>query len=72
MRWCDTRSALRWRAGPSGGSETCYSYSPKLTDENEEISDLLIGLPEARKTLDFKLCFLILLIYRPQGASRLK
>lgn len=25
-----------------GVSETCYRYSPKLRDENEEIADLLI------------------------------
>ena len=33
-----------------GVSETCYRYSPKLKDENEEIADLLVGLTEARKT----------------------
>ena len=27
-----------------GVSETCYRYSPKLKDENEEISDLLVEL----------------------------
>ena len=27
-----------------GVSETCYRYSPKLRDENEEIADLLTGL----------------------------
>lgn len=26
-----------------GVSETCYRYSPKLKDENEEIADLLVG-----------------------------
>ena len=31
-------------------SETCYRYSPFLSDENEEIVDLLVGLTEARKT----------------------
>ena len=25
-------------------SETCYRYSPKLSDENEQIADLLVGL----------------------------
>ena len=39
-------------------SETCYRYSPKLRDENEEIADLLVGLTEARKTWGFGLCFL--------------
>jgi putative transposase len=41
-------------------SETCYRYSPKLSDENEQIADLLIGLTTARKTCDFGLCFLYL------------
>jgi putative transposase len=41
-----------------GVSETCYRYSPKLQDENEEIADLLVGLTESRKTWGFGLCFL--------------
>ena len=41
-----------------GVSETCYRYSPKLRDENEEIVDLLVGLTEARNTWGFGLCFL--------------
>jgi hypothetical protein len=41
-----------------GVSETCYRYSPLLSDENEEIADLLIGLTTARKTWGFGLCFL--------------
>ena len=41
-----------------GVSETCYRYSPKLRDENEEIADLLVGLTDARKTWGFGLCFL--------------
>ena len=43
-----------------GVSETCYRYSPKLKDENEEIADLLVGLTDARKTLGFGLCFVYL------------
>ena len=43
-----------------GVSETCYRYSPKLNDENEQIADLLIGLTKARKTWGFGLCFLYL------------
>ena len=39
-------------------SETCYRYSPLLSDENEEIVDLLVGLTEAQKTWGFGLCFL--------------
>ena len=41
-----------------GVSETCYRYSPLLSDENEMIADLLVGLTEARKTWGFGLCFL--------------
>ena len=41
-----------------GVSETCYRYSPKLQDENEQIADLLVGLTEARKTWGSGLCFL--------------
>ena len=33
-----------------GVSETCYRYSPLLSDENEEIADLLLGLTDAKKT----------------------
>lgn len=50
------RIALACRA--FGVSETCYRYSPKLKDENEEIADLLTGLTGARKTWGFGLCFL--------------
>lgn len=32
-------------------SETCYRYSAKLNDENEQIADLLIGLARAKKTV---------------------
>ena len=39
-------------------SETCYRYSPKLDDENEQIADLLLGLTTAKKTWGFGLCFL--------------
>jgi putative transposase len=28
-------------------SETCYRYSPLLSNENEEIADLLVGLTTA-------------------------
>jgi putative transposase len=30
-------------------SETCYRYSVKLNEENEQIADLLIGLTRAKK-----------------------
>jgi hypothetical protein len=39
-----------------GVSETCYRYSPLLSDENEQIADLLVGLTDARKTSDFAIC----------------
>ena len=41
-----------------GVSETCYRYSPLLSDENEMIADLLVGLTDARKTWGFGLCLL--------------
>ena len=41
-------------------SETCYRYSPKLDDENEQIADLLLGLTKAKKSWGFGLCFLYL------------
>jgi len=41
-------------------SETCYRYSARLNDENEQIADLLIGLTRAKKTWGFGLCFLYL------------
>jgi putative transposase len=41
-------------------SETCYRYSAKLNDENEQIADLLIGLTRAKKSWGFGLCFLYL------------
>ena len=43
-----------------GVSATCFRYSPKLRDENEEIADLLVGLTNAKKTWGFGLCFLYL------------
>ena len=41
-------------------SETCYRYSPKLDEENDQIADLLVGLTTAKKTWGFGLCFLYL------------
>ena len=40
--------------------ETCYRYSPKLDDENEQIADLLLGLTKSKKTWGFGPCFLYL------------
>lgn len=41
-----------------GISETCYRYSPLLSNENKQIADLLTGLTDARKTWGLGLCFL--------------
>ena len=41
-------------------SEACYRYMPKLTNENEEIADLLVGLTNAKRSWGFGLCFLYL------------
>ena len=41
-------------------SETCYRYSPVLSDENEEIADWLVRLTENKRTWGFGLCFLYL------------
>ena len=41
-------------------SETCFRYSAKLNDENEQIADLLIGLTRAKRSWGFGLCFLYL------------
>ena len=43
-----------------GVSESCYRYNAKLSDENERIADLLVGLTHAKKTWGFGLCFLYL------------
>ena len=48
--------ALAWRTFRI--SETCYRYGPKFRAENDEIADLLVGLTDARKTLEFGLYFL--------------
>ena len=41
-------------------SETCYRYSPILSDENEKIADCLERLTENKRTWGFGLCFLYL------------
>lgn len=40
-----------------GVSETCYRYSAKLSEENEQIADLLVGLRCAKRSFGFGLCF---------------
>jgi len=41
-------------------SETCYRYSPVLSDENEEIADWLERLTANKRSRGFGLCFLYL------------
>jgi putative transposase len=41
-----------------GLSQTCYRYGPKLSEDNDQIADLLIGLTRAHKAWGFGLCFL--------------
>jgi len=41
-------------------SETCYRYQPKLSDENAEIADWLVGLTSRQRNWGFMLCFLYL------------
>ena len=41
-------------------SETCYRYTPKLSDENEEIAALLLDLSQCQRNWGFGLCFLYL------------
>ena len=41
-------------------SETCYRYSPVLSDENAEIADWLERLTANKRTWGFGLCFLYL------------
>ncbi len=45
-----------------GISETCYRYEAKLSDENAEIADWLVGLAKSEKTRrwGFGLCYLFL------------
>jgi putative transposase len=41
-------------------NETCYRYGPKLSAENDQIADLLMGLTGQHKTWGFGLCYLYL------------
>ena len=41
-------------------SETCFRYSPVLSDENEEIDDWLERLTANKRNWGFGLCFLYL------------
>ncbi|MDR6433270.1 putative transposase [Brucella pseudogrignonensis] len=46
-----------------GVSETCYRYSAKLNEENEQIADLLIGLTRAKKNWGFGLWALVFVFF---------
>lgn len=39
-----------------GVSETCYRFGATLRAANDDITDLLVGLTDARKTSGFGLC----------------
>jgi len=43
-----------------GISQTCYRYTPKLGDENQQIADWLLRLTSMHKRWGFGLCFLYL------------
>lgn len=51
--FCNAQDCLTF-----GVSETCYRYSPLLSDENEESAEPLVGLTNAKKTWGFEICFL--------------
>jgi len=50
-------------------SETCYRYSPVLSDENEQIEDWLKRLTANKRTWGFGLCFLYLRNGLPTGLA---
>lgn len=45
-------------------SETCYRYSPVLSDENEEIADWLERLTANKRSWGFGPCFLYLRTFK--------
>ena len=51
-------------------SQTCYRFSPALSDENEEIADLLERLAANKRTWGFGLCFLYLRNVQGYGWNR--
>lgn len=48
-------------------SETCYRYTPKLSDENKQIADWLLRLTTTNKRWGFGLCFLYLRNVKDHG-----
>lgn len=53
-----SRGQHRTRLPGVRGERTCYRYSPLLSDENELIADLLVGLTDLRKMWGSGQCFL--------------
>lgn len=52
--------SIRLACEAVGISETCYRYTPKLSDENKQIAEHLIRLTSENKNWGFGLCFLYL------------
>ncbi|WP_417460440.1 IS3 family transposase [Kordiimonas sp.] len=57
---CKGRLSIRAACSAFSISETCYRYEPKLSDENAEIADWLVGITGRQRNWGFKLCFLYL------------
>lgn len=58
VAWHGVSIALACRA--FGISETCYSYSPILSDENDEIADWLERVTAHKRNWGFCLCYMYL------------
>jgi len=56
----DRGMSIRLACEIFGISETCYRYQAKLSAENVEISDWLVGLTHNQRNWGFGLCFLYL------------
>jgi len=50
------RARIRLVCAAVGISETCYRYSPKLSDDNAQITDWLFRLTHNQKNWGFGLC----------------
>ena len=57
---CKGRLNIRMACEAFTISETCYRSQPKLSDENAEIGDWLVGLTQSHRNWGFMLCFLYL------------
>ena len=67
MAVCKGRLSIRAACNAFTISETCFRYQPKLSDENSEIADWLLGLTNRQRNWGFKLCFLYLRNVRGLG-----